>query len=100
MGAWEAGVAASSDLTLPTKIGLVGFEPTASTSRTWRSSQAEPQPVNFDWEHGDYISVTGKSTGENKSEVRCKKAEVIERKAAPLARQHSNAYFCLLTSLK
>jgi hypothetical protein len=27
------------------KIGLVGFEPTASTSRTWRSSQAEPQPV-------------------------------------------------------
>ena len=26
-------------------IGLVGFEPTASTSRTWRSSQAEPQPV-------------------------------------------------------
>jgi hypothetical protein len=23
----------------------VGFEPTASTSRTWRSSQAEPQPV-------------------------------------------------------
>jgi hypothetical protein len=25
-------------------VGLVGFEPTASTSRTWRSSQAEPQP--------------------------------------------------------
>jgi hypothetical protein len=30
---------------LALSIGLVGFEPTASTSRTWRSSQAEPQPV-------------------------------------------------------
>ena len=91
----------------PTKIGLVGFEPTASTSRTWRSSQAEPQPVNFGWEHGDYISVRGKSTGEIKSEVRSKKAEVVDRgKFNPVVRMlpskgvafGSLDHFCLLTS--
>ena len=69
--------------------------------------QAEPQPVNFGWEHGDYISVRGKSTGEIKSEVRSKKAEVVDRgKFNPVVRMlpskgvafGSLDHFCLLTS--